>query len=349
MPDLEKIMGVSASDIEKVMGVSKDNIEKVMGVSIPAGVPVWAGVTGIQFGGDFSGYSNQIQYKTIQSASDTQDFGNLVVARTHGSGAASNTTRAIMFDGQDDNTDDGESYSVTVMDYVTVGSTGNASDFGDLLLGSNGATGAGGGAMSNGTLAFNTDGYVSGTSAGSDMSYVTIASTGNSTNAGDMTQSGWSMGSSSGDSRGLIWHGWSLGFSNLDIIEYQAFHTSNNASDFGDAISSEKLGATVASSARSVHAHGSYGVEKRIDYVTVASTGDASDFGDTSSDRWFKFSGCSDGTRGEWWGGYKDYEQAGAADDDRIEYITIASTGDSSDGADIHTAGQLYNSATSGT
>ena len=54
-------------------------------------------------------------------------------------------------------------------------------------------------------------------------------------------------------------------------------------------------------------------------------------------------SGCSDGTRGEWWGGQKPSYS------DVIEFITIASTGNATDSANLHATHQTNNSATSGT
>ena len=183
------------------MGVAVDDIKSVVGLDFPAGGPAWAGVTGVQFGGTVSGAaSNQIQYRTIQSSANTADFGNLVVARKVGSGATSNIARVIMHDGQTE-----ASYSGGVMDYITVGSTGNANDFGDIIGDSDGS---GGGAMSNGTLAFMGVGFdTDSTYRDPDLSYVTIASTGNSTDAGDDTLGRNYVSSNSGDTRGLIWNG----------------------------------------------------------------------------------------------------------------------------------------------
>ena len=205
MAEVEKVMTISAGDIEKIMNISTDDIEKLNTFDWPAGGPVWAGVTGVQFGGTVSGAaSNHIQYRTIQSSADTADFGNLVVARKVGSGATSNIARVIMHDGQTES-----SYSGGVMDYITVGSTGNATDFGDITAPSEGSGGA---AMSNGTLAFMGVGFDYDASGGGayrdpDLSYVTIASTGNATDAGDDTLGRNYVSSNSGDTRGLIWNG----------------------------------------------------------------------------------------------------------------------------------------------
>jgi len=203
MADVETFMTVSAGDIEKIMGVAVGDIETVVGLDWPASGPAWAGVTGVQFGGPAT-TGNQIQYRTIQSSANTADFGNLVVARRRGAGATSNTARAIMHDGQS-----ASSQSAGVMDYITVGSAGDASDFGDIIGNSDGNNG---GAMSNGTLAFMGLGYESvAPIRDPDLSYVTIASTGNSTDAGDDLIGRNYVSSNSGDTRGLIWNGNSTG------------------------------------------------------------------------------------------------------------------------------------------
>lgn len=133
---------------------------------------------------------------------------------------------------------------------------------------------------------------------------------------------------------------------NTNTITYIAFHTTNDASDFGNTSIETKQGAACASTVRAVQAHGSTssGNEDELEYVTVASTSDASDFGDQLNSP-INFSGCSDGTRGEWWSGTTDGSNAR----NNIFYITIASTGNATDGADVSDEGWLDNSATSGT
>ena len=64
-----------------------------------------------------------------------------------------------------------------IMEYVSISSTGNTTDFGDLLVSSNSL-----GACSNGTR-----GVTSGNSSNS-ISYITIATTGNATDFGDLIQ-----------------------------------------------------------------------------------------------------------------------------------------------------------------
>ena len=79
---------------------------------------------------------------------------------------------------------------INVIDYVTIGSTGNATDFGDLTNYGNSFNGT-----SNGTRGvYQTNGgsttnyFYSGSSIGTEtLNYITIASTGNATDFGDRT------------------------------------------------------------------------------------------------------------------------------------------------------------------
>jgi len=69
-----------------------------------------------------------------------------------------------------------------------------------------------------------------------------------------------------------------------------------------------------------------------IDYVTIASTGNATDFGDTSTNR-RGMSGANNNLRGVFAGGY------GGGTLNEIVYVTIASTGNTSDFGDLITTG----------
>ena len=60
----------------------------------------------------------------------------------------------------------------------------------------------------------------------------------------------------------------------------------------------------------------------KIDFVTIASTGDAIDFANLSEAR-NGMGGCSNQTRGFFCGGYRHLQNA----QDVIDYITIASSG----------------------
>ena len=70
---------------------------------------------------------NDIQYVTIQTTSNTTDFGDLTVAR-FGIIGLSNGTYGTFNGGEE-----GASTKVNTIEYVTIATPGNATDFGDLL------------------------------------------------------------------------------------------------------------------------------------------------------------------------------------------------------------------------
>ena len=76
---------------------------------------------------------------------------------------------------------------------------------------------------------------------------------------------------------------------------------------------------------------GSSSYQNVIDYITIASTGNATDFGDLTGSRGYG-TGTSDGTTGVFCGGYESSYQ------DNIDYITIASTGNATDFGDLSVA-----------
>ena len=78
-----------------------------------------------------------MDYITIASTGNAQDFGDLTVARSSLS-TVSNSLRAVFMGGST------PSYS-NVVDYITIASTGNAIDYGDLA-----SPTAGSGGSSNG-------------------------------------------------------------------------------------------------------------------------------------------------------------------------------------------------------
>lgn len=123
-----------------------------------------------------------------------------------------------------------------------------------------------------------------------------------------------------------------------NIIEYVAIPTTSNSSDFGDMTVARQLSATASSGSvgRGVFAGGSTNTSRNpssnasdvIDYITYASLGNGTDFGDLSVARLF-LAGCSDALRGVFGGGYA------TANSNVMDYITIATTGNAIDFGDL--------------
>lgn len=214
---------------------------------------------------------------------------------------------------------------LNVIDYITVSTTGNATDFGDLSVArSHGASAA------SSTRALWQAGD---TGSNSDViDYVTIATTGNATDFGNVTEARSSGACGfSNETRALCCGGYTTGYAN--VMDYITIATTGNSSDFGDIASGGRsLIAGCSNTTRGILCGGTDGsVQNYIDYVTIASAGNSSDFGDTINQRSGR-AGCSSSTRGVFLG-------AGNSGSfyNNIEYITIASTGNSSDFGDLAT------------
>ena len=181
--------------------------------------------------------SNEINYLTISTLGNTQDFGDLTAARKWG-GTAASRTRGIWGGGNP---------SATTMDYVTISSTGNAIDFGDRT-GTNEIDG-----LSTETRGVFAGGYQS-PALRNIMEYLTISSTGNAKDFGDLTSVRGSQGQCAGASstRGL-WAGGQRTPADANIIDYITIATTGNAADFGDLIRSGPNGYAAASSSTKMY------------------------------------------------------------------------------------------------
>ena len=78
---------------------------------------------GIAFPG--SPATNAIDYFTMATTGNAQDFGDLNTSSRYSASSGSSTTRAVVGGGGYPSTTDS-------IDYVQIATTGNASDFGDL-------------------------------------------------------------------------------------------------------------------------------------------------------------------------------------------------------------------------
>ena len=119
----------------------------------------------------FNGFTNTIEYITISTEGNGQNFGDLSQARKSGS-SASNSTRGLFFGG---NTSPA---TVNTIDYITIASLGDAIDFGDCISGCQLSS-----AASTPTRIV----FGDMTSDGNALSYVTINTLGNAADFGDLT------------------------------------------------------------------------------------------------------------------------------------------------------------------
>ena len=171
---------------------------------------------------------NTIEYITIPSQGvNAQDFGDMTFTGSYASGAGS-PVRGIYHGNRPQN---------TTIDFVTIATLGNATQFGDRTPASEFPV-----VVSNPTRALIMGGTTP--TALSQIDYVQISTLGDAISFGDLTvaRRRGSDGTSS-PTRGLMIGG---GNPNSNIIDYVNIATQGNAVDFGDASDAQASGSAVS-------------------------------------------------------------------------------------------------------
>ena len=270
------------------------------------------GHRGLFMGGGPS-VSDTIDYISISTLGNAQDFGNLSQARWTG-GSAASSTRAVAAGGETGSI-------VNTIDFGTFASTGNFSDFGDL------ATGMGqgvGGASSSTRGVFFGGGAPSKSNV---IQYISIASEGNSVDYGDLsyTADAQTEGICGSPIRGIA-AGGNTG-SKINNISYITLTTLGNAVDFGDLTLARGTAGSGSNATRGIFAGGEP-TTNIIDFITISTTGNAQDFGDLQTAS-FSRAGVSSPTRACFGGGGTPTVV------NTIDFITIPTTGNASDFGDL--------------
>jgi len=242
-------------------------------------------------GGGTLGSSNEIEYVTIASEGDVIDFGDRTQTG-YGGQAVSSSTRGVFLCNREP--------SNNVIDYVEIGTLGNALDFGDL----NGNGGYKAGNLNSPTRGFVAGGSgPAGTNSG-DIQMITIASKGNAIRVGDLSEITDNSTGASNSIRGIISAG-QLGpgpFADLYAI---SLASEGNSFDFGDLTVARHRCAGTANQTRAIFVGGAnyYSpaiYNKSIDSVTIATAGNAIDFGSLGNpkDQFGATSDCHGGLGG---------------------------------------------------
>ena len=147
------------------------------------------------------------------------------------------------------------------------------------------------GAVANSTRAVSAGGY-SPSAYFNAIEFVTIMTTGDSNDFGDLIVPKYAMGSFSSPTRGLFCGG-DPGTSpnTTDDVDFIEIATLGNAQDFGDLIVAARHAGGTSSCTRAVCTSGP-GFEGSISYVQIATKGNAVDYGDMSETR-RGLAGCS--------------------------------------------------------
>ena len=222
---------------------------------------------------------------------------------------------------------------VNTIEYVQIETEGNSVDFGDLVQTMTG--------IASGSVASSTRGVFGGDNTpAADIDFITFSTTGNAQTFGDLSAYRFRLGGCSNQTRGVFMCGRNPGA--LTTMDYITISSTGNAVSWGTNSTVARLGATgCASPTRGILA-GDYPFTNTIEYITIASAGTMSDFGDLTtatvrSGDSVAFGGgyCdsfSNNIRGLIYGGYGQDNNTIV---NQIEFITITTLGNSQEFGDL--------------
>jgi hypothetical protein len=205
-------------------------------------------------------------------------------------------------------------------EYITISTTGNGINFGNLV-----STGARG----NASVGSRTRGYVAGgypdSSAKNDIDTFTFASTGSFVDYGDLTAGRYGLTSLSNSTRGVFIGGSS------NKTDYITLTSTGTAQDWGDNLSVYAARGCASSTRGLVMGSESPAIDPDIDYITISTQGNWSEFGELSTTR-SAGAAVSNSVRAICFGGSTPTIV------NTIDYVTIATLGNAIDFGDISTA-----------
>ena len=276
-------------------------------------------------------YVSTIQYWEIATLGNALNFGDLTNARAYIAGNVASAIRGIFGGGRN------PAVHTNRIDYITIASSGNAIDFGDQSLAY----------MASGGMSSSTRGIFAGGYAPSlpdlDMEYIEISTLGNALDFGDLFTGAYYSGTVSSPVRG-VYAGGNNPSGSVSTIQNLTIASLGNMIKFGDLTVSRSSCAGGGNSVRGIFCGGyapyaPSGKKHRqtMDYVTIASEGNAITFGDalpSATTGISQRSGSgSNSTRAVWAGGQDNSTTVNV-----MEFVTIATTGDSQDFGDLGVA-----------
>ena len=213
----------------------------------------------------------------------------------------------------------GETPRLNVIDKIEIATTGNATDFGDLIETATNIGGAGND-IRGVFFAGETPSLVN------TIQFVVMSSQGGSNDFGDMSFDKLGHnGAVANSTRALSAGGYSPS-SYFNAIEFVTIMTTGDSNDFGDLTVSKYAMGSFSSPTRGLFCGGDPGSSPNttddVDFIEIATLGNALDFGNLKNKR-LNSGGASSETRGLVMGG-RDIPSGGV---DEVDYFTIASKG----------------------
>lgn len=296
-----------------------------------------------------NGYMSEMQYDDFNTGGTSSVFGHLG-ADVYGSSCVSNGSR-IVWCGQQ-RTSPWSYVGSNPMRYVTVASTGNASSLGSLAVGNT----YGCSAMDTAGRGVNCPGEtVNGNSYVTSLDYFQISTSGNASNFGTLPYGAKNRGATESTAGRLIFCGGGVYSStNLNGIQYISSASGGTGGTFGSLTSRRRYTSAATNGTRALimggagHEIYSNSLTPRfnINYVTIGTTGNATDFGNNTYARWAP-AATSNGTRALNISGYvtggPGYSYSYTTNN--IEYSTISTLGNASSFGNLQYYARFFDAA----
>ena len=273
-------------------------------------------------------YVSTIQAWEIATLGSVFTFGDLTNERAFIAGNVASEIRGIFGGGRN------PAVHTNRIDYITIASSGNAIDFGDQSRAF----------MASGGMSSSTRGIFAGGYAPSlpdlDMEYIQISTLGDALDFGDLFVGAYYSGTACSPVRG-VYAGGNNPSGSVSTIQNLTIASLGNMVKFGDLTVSRFSCAGGGNSVRGIFCGGyspyaPSGKKHRqtMDYVTIASEGNAITFGDAQPSATTGISqrsgSGSNKTRAVWAGGQDNSTTVNV-----MEYVTIATTGNTQDFGDL--------------
>ena len=266
-------------------------------------------------------------YIEIATQGNTIDFGNLAQGGMRMGGACGSATRGLIGGGYKPAAS--PTAVVDIIEYFTMASGGNTIDFGNLSDARGEVN-----ACSNSTRGMWVGGEDIPFADMNILDYVEIATLGNALDFGDLTEDVRDPQALASPIRGVRSGGNDATDSDIsETIDFWKFASKGNATSFGDLITRASGPHNCSSNVRGFMMGGSSPDRfSFIQYITIASEGNANYFGDLHVQDATNSCGTSNSTRGIKAGG------ANPSSTNAIEFFIMATTGNAADFGDLSIA-----------
>jgi len=322
-------------------GTSTDFGDLTNNRTLAGGMTASSATRALFYGGEVPGAnSTDVDSMELASTGNASDFGDLTVARGY-SAQTSNGTRAICAGGV--------SPVINTIDFASIAQMGNFTDFGDLTVARNAITGIS--SPVRGVFAGGTDGTSPSPAYKNDMDFITINSTGNASDFGDLSgYSGYMSAANDSSGKGFFIGGAaSPATKNNESTDVFTFATTGNASDFGNLTQPTRVAASACQGTTALTMGGANpSYNNVIQRFVMPSLGNATDFGDLSRSVGDNKGGCGSHDGIDWGsvavqrpsviympGSGRIISNGGnAPDGGQMEFITISTLGNGVDFGD---------------